>query len=511
MLIKSFKIDKTKASAINLFFNYGAAIIQIINSIILIPLYLNYMTLSDYGAWIAGCAILNLITVIDPGLSSISSQRMSESYAKDDDKEFNSIFKSSLLFSIFFSVSILLIGFALITYVPALINYEESIESQALPEAFLIYIFSVSVVPLSSVLSSSLQALLRTFEDNMINFISILTSPVIIIISLINGLGIVSLALGILVPNLLRLIGSVFLALFFFKKYIERKFYQQGLIRLDSLLRDIKFLYLRRFSTITSENIEYLVSGIFLSTEISGSISIIKRLFISVQLFSISIGTSTYTSLAHKFSESSIEDLAAVLRKTIYSFQLIHFTGSSMVIAAISPILSLWLGTDLLFSYFIIIFFAVNVYANANVNLFSSILYSSGNYEKVAYISLFEGILRIILSFVLLSYLEVFGLIIAGIVSASISVFLQSSLISKMIKKSRSYTFAVSTKYEVLIYGAAVILGYFNSSSQGIFELIVQIILSTAIISLFLLFSREARNLIKEISSKFINRGNSVG
>ncbi|MDC0222850.1 hypothetical protein OAK29_01890 [Gammaproteobacteria bacterium] len=270
-------------------------------------------------------------------------------------------------------------------------------------------------------------------------------------------------------------------------------------------------MYLRRFSTITSENIEYLISGIFLNTEIAASISIIKRLFISVQLFSISIGTSAYTSLAHKFSESSIGDLAAVLRKTIYSFQLIHLTGSVMVIAAISPILSLWLGSELLFSYLIILLFAVNVFLNAKVNLFSSILYSSGNYERVAYICVIEGIIRIALSFVLLSYFEVMGLLIAGIVSASISIFLQSSITGKMIKKPSKYMLLVSTKYEVLIYGSAIIFGYFNLSTKGTFELLAQIILSTAIISLFVLSSSKARNLIIEISSKFINKGKSVG
>ena len=70
MKVNSSEINKTKASLINIFFNYGTTLVLIINSIFLVPFYLNYMSLSDYGAWLTAIAAINIVMLIDPGISS---------------------------------------------------------------------------------------------------------------------------------------------------------------------------------------------------------------------------------------------------------------------------------------------------------------------------------------------------------------------------------------------------------------------------------------------------------
>ena len=60
MLTNSLNINKSKASIFNLIFTYISSIIQVINSIILLPLYLSFFTLEDYGAWVASAAIIHI-------------------------------------------------------------------------------------------------------------------------------------------------------------------------------------------------------------------------------------------------------------------------------------------------------------------------------------------------------------------------------------------------------------------------------------------------------------------
>jgi O-antigen/teichoic acid export membrane protein len=88
VLVESSKINKTKASLINVFFVYGSSVVLIINSILLVPFYLNYMNLSDYGAWLTAVAVINVVMVIDPGISTVSSQRLSKSFTENSDKDF---------------------------------------------------------------------------------------------------------------------------------------------------------------------------------------------------------------------------------------------------------------------------------------------------------------------------------------------------------------------------------------------------------------------------------------
>ena len=102
MKVKSSDINKTKASLVNVVFNYGSSIVLIVNTIFLVPFYLNYMSLSDYGAWLTAIAATNLIMLVDPGISSVSSQRMSKSFSNNSDKDFQGIFISSIVIALIF-------------------------------------------------------------------------------------------------------------------------------------------------------------------------------------------------------------------------------------------------------------------------------------------------------------------------------------------------------------------------------------------------------------------------
>ena len=199
MLVESSKINKTKASLINVFFVYGSTVVLIINSILLVPFYLNYMNLSDYGAWLTAVAVINVVMIIDPGISTVSSQRLSKSFTENSDKDFHKIFLSTLLTAICFCFLILFTGFIVLSYVPMVLDYEDPLKLLEFNQAMKIYVVAISCGSIYSVLSSFLQALLKTFIDNTINFICILTSPFIIVISLMNGLGLISLALVFLI------------------------------------------------------------------------------------------------------------------------------------------------------------------------------------------------------------------------------------------------------------------------------------------------------------------------
>ena len=109
--------------------------------------------------------------LVDPGMSSVSSQRMSKSFSENSDKQFQEVFLSSILVSIFFSFCILSIGFVASSYAIDLLNYEEKERIEELNFAINIYIFAIGLAPIYSILSSFLQSLLRTFIDNSVNLI----------------------------------------------------------------------------------------------------------------------------------------------------------------------------------------------------------------------------------------------------------------------------------------------------------------------------------------------------
>jgi len=506
VLKKSSEISKTKASSINLIFNYGSGFIQIINNIILVPFYLKFFTLSDYGAWIASAAIVNIFMILDPGISSISAQKLSKSFTENSDRDFQSIFNSSLFLSIIFSVLILFVGFFIVFFIPGIINYENVDRLGELSTGLSVYIVSISIVPIFSVLSSMLQSLLRTFPDNTINLLSLISSPFVIVFSLLNGLGLMSFALGVLIPNIIRLVGTLVLVVFYWTKYLEVRIFKPGSINIFPIVKDIKFLYLRKISSSIEANIETAIAGIFFTTEITAAISIIKRLFLAVGMFSMGIATSTYTSLAHVFSSQNLPNLNLVLKKTVHSFQLIHFLGTVLILASIEPIVYLWLERELFFSYFFVLLIAFNTFLSSSVTLYSSTLYSSGDFRSVAYISVVETLIRVSFTLLLIQFLDYYGLPLAGIIATFISIYLlYRSIIHKTKQNIRDLIFPTSS-YEVSIYILAIVVGYFHIHSSTTIKLFEQILLTCFVIVCLMAFSRKVRNLIKELTSSLVKR-----
>jgi O-antigen/teichoic acid export membrane protein len=312
---------------------------------------------------------------------------------------------------------------------------------------------------------------------------------------LINDLGIISLALGILVPNVLRIIMFSITVIILWSRYIQFNFFNIGNIDIFLLFKDVKFLYLRRLSSITSENIETAVAGIFFTTEIAAFISIIKRLFISIQMFSTGIAISTYTSLSHVFAENNQDKLKNAVGRTIYSFQLVHLFGSSLILASVGPLIFVWLGENLIFDFSFIFLVSVNIFLLAQVNVFNSILYTAGDYSSVAYISILEALLRIALTYLFIASFSFYGLPLAGILASVIALIYLIKLIRLQTGHTALDLIYPGSLYELSIYTLACIIGFYHEAGDGRLYEAVSILLVTLVLSFALLFSRKAREL----------------
>ena len=62
---------RTKTTQWNLFFQYTSIVLTVIWSIVLVPLYLKFIPLDIYGAWLATGNIVAWLSIMDPGLSAV--------------------------------------------------------------------------------------------------------------------------------------------------------------------------------------------------------------------------------------------------------------------------------------------------------------------------------------------------------------------------------------------------------------------------------------------------------
>ena len=138
---------------------------------------------------------------------------------------------------------------------------------------------------------------------------------------------------------------------------------------------------------------------------------------------------------------------------------------------------------------------ALNVFLVAKLNLLYSILYTSGNFKSVAYISIGESITRLTLTYWLVSNLDIFGLPLAGIISSLIALFYIAKLIQE---KTGDYIYKIfypGSGYELTIYLSALFIGFYNVAKDNVFSNTVSILLATFLLFLLIIFSKRVRDL----------------
>lgn len=460
MLTNSLNINKSKASIFNLIFTYISSIIQVINSIVLLPLYLSFFTLSDYGAWVASAGIIHIFLIIDPGLSSITTTKLSQAFSRDNDIKFQSIFLSSILMALLMGVLLILLGLVLSSFVPDLIYYKGTRQNE-INLAILLNIVALALTPISSVLHSFFQALLRTLEGNILYVSSIIISPFVIIYCLYSGWGVASLPMGILATNIFAVIAYTFGVIFYWSKHTTESFLNLNNLNFLSLFNDIKYLYLKRFSAVLSENLETSIAGIFFNPQVSGSIAIMKKLISSIQLFSSGIATSTYSSLSHAFTENNNLRLQNALNKTIYATDLIQALGITALFLVYKPLLFVWLGQEITLGYFFMILLALSSFTFIKSNLLYTMLTSNGLFKETSIIYVIEILVRILGTYLFMNAFGLYGLPIASIIgSLTTIVFLSFILIKKSGITFKEILLAFNV-YEVFIFVSGILLGYF--------------------------------------------------
>lgn len=106
----------------NFVFQYGYVITNIINSLILLPFYLNKIDASTLGVWLATGNILAWMTLIDPGVGDVLQQRIGELRGRNENKEIGKTIGSGLMSASGILIISVIAGFVFYFLIGAIIN-----------------------------------------------------------------------------------------------------------------------------------------------------------------------------------------------------------------------------------------------------------------------------------------------------------------------------------------------------------------------------------------------------
>ena len=426
----------------NFTFQYGYVITNIINSFVLLPLYVRGIDAIELGLWWASGNILAWLTLADPGIGDVIQQKIA---SLEDDENFEIISKyigSALLSSITVFIFSSLVGILLYLSLGGILGINPTAHKD-LDQAFLLSIFGMSISLFSFGLSGVNQGLQKSKQVAIAYISSNIIYLIINIVLLYQNLGLLSIAYA----NLARAIYLLFFNLIVIvndKRYLI-------LFNIKHFLNFIKIFSHTATSRILmsfSNSFDLVILPRFVDPQIISLFEINRRPIKQLQGF---VGRYS-VALMPIISKSSIVDRVESLnfiRQRFFVFCCILIGVSTLILINYKELISIWIGEDSFIGTKIIWLF-VFAFIFGQVGYFvSNVTFALGDIIQNSKINSFKSIVTLV---VLPSGVYFGGILGVAIASLLISFFFDFFLFLRRAKALKIVLLSQSDYVKIIVF-----------------------------------------------------------
>ena len=420
----------------NIFFGYLTMFLSLVSGIFLVPLYLRYIPLDLYGAWLATGNILVWITTIDPGLSTLLLQRVGNAYGKNDVYNLRDFIMGGVLLSVLIAGFIMAIGLFSVRYVPGWLALPSDMDIPLLQKAFFIVVIGSS----ASIFSYSFRAICQGLQGSVgIGLIDVTVRVfgiILIVILLLNGFGLYALALGSLFTGIGAVLGLSGYLLW--RLMSEKIGFTFSLRKIPELAKLMSFTFMGRATGMIANNMDLFIVSRFLGPEIVPLLHLTRRVPKMATAF-FDKPTSAFSPVISHLSGAGEIDKAriALLRYFRILFWLLGLVIGGCV-ALNDDFVRLWVGSHLFAGQTINLIICGNLVLIVASSCFAILCVAMGNIKGSSLASMAEGLLFIPLIIFGTKYFGLLGAVLAPFIAklATTAWYFPHSF-SKLLKLSR--------------------------------------------------------------------------
>jgi len=394
--------------------------INVIISLLLVPVVLKYLDSHYYGLWLTISSVLSWIVFFDIGLSGGLRVNLAEFFAKSK-LELAKIYVSTTYFLVTVIIGIVLFIFVITNF---FLNYQKIFNTDRVSNDELkIFIFMVVIFTAMKFILQILGVILIADQKPAIKELIDTISRILILVLILVLIQtkIKSLLMVGVIYTLVPVIVYLFSSFYFYNK--KKGIYYNYRPALDS----IKKKYFKSLTTLSSKFFIIKISFIILFTTDN---IIITQLFglqevttynIALKYFSIILFFSSmiylpFTSAyAHAYHKGDFKWIRKITNKIIFLSGILACVIISMILVS-DFVYAKWLGNQIEIPRLLTIFTAISVLIQVIGTPFNAFLNGIGKIKVQLRISIFIAILNIPLSVILAKYLE-FG--VSGVILAT--------------------------------------------------------------------------------------------
>lgn len=397
----------------NILSSWAGFFIRIVITFIFVPIITSTYGDARYGVWVILFQTINYFSLLDLGLGTALTRYVSKYLSQKNVLKINKVLNSANV--IYFILGTLVLA-GVYLFVVFFFNYFKIGSSELISEgktALLILGFSLAINFYLFSFGNSLAAFQRHDINRLLTIVEEIVRVVIWIWLIKNGYGLVSLALVILIMNLLRHLAAIIILK---KLYPEIKFsfslpdqkMTKKLLGYSKISFGITIGWLIIFNTDT------FLLGLFSSSAAAGIYNPGTQLMLYLRNFVNAIGVPLTPAISHLDTNNDRERIKRIYHKGIKYVSYFSFVALVGVIFYAHPFVKLWLPPEFYQSADVMIILSIGTAFFLPQIIGNSILFGSENHKHILQVLILESLSKIILAVILIPRYNIIGMAFAN-------------------------------------------------------------------------------------------------
>ena len=411
MVLRS-RTRATKWTLVSRYITFSLAIVQ---GIILVPLYLRFIPLDIYGAWLASGNLLALIAIMDPGFTVVLQQQIALSYGKKNISHVSALIGSGLIGSFILLLITIIIGLIVAYYLPVWLSLPSAINTPLLVKAFKLAVIGSALTLFSFAISAINLGLLGSIVIGAINNGLHLISIALTIFLLFKGYGLMALPICLVFNGIFYTFFH--LLYLFWRIYFEKIGVSFSVKNMLSLSKLLSFTFLSRAGGAIANNIDLICVSRFIGPEVVASLALTRKpIDLSKEIINLPV-VSLQAALSHLAGSGEIDKARKILLRLIFSLIWASFLILGGVISFNADFINLWVGNSLFVGKPINLLLSFGAFLAMITQSAAYLSLSLGNIKGNSIANLAQALLYIFLVFFGTKYFGLYGLVLSPIIS----------------------------------------------------------------------------------------------
>lgn len=407
--------SRTGATAWNLFFHYAAVGLMIVSGLVLVPFYLKFIPVQDYGAWLATGNVLVWLTAVDPGLSAVLQQRVGFAYGRGDHAQMGRVIASGLVLALALALLPVAIAFFAGPHLPGWLRLSSDVNSAVLVKAFLLAGLGTTFAVVSFSLAAVNQGLLSSLGMGLIYVVVHTLDIAVTLFLLYRGWGIMAIAFSFVLRGGGLMLGNGgYLAWRLAREKISLSFSAPAA---RELARVLSFTFFSKAGTLIATNMESFLVARFVGVQYVTILALTRK---SLDIGRIAVERPPLAfmpAVSHLFGAGEI----AKVRENLLRLFRMLFWAAGLIAAGVyllnSSFVSLWVGSEFFAGTLVTALLCLNFLLSAMQSSLSNLVLALGDIRKNSLALFLQSVLYVVLAAVLGRAYGIKGIVLASVIS----------------------------------------------------------------------------------------------